>query len=161
MIKVYQTLTVENDQQGNCMNAVIASILEMPLRNVAQILPKDKGDWTARWRVWLAEHGYRLSLFNKNNPPKGYSIVSVYTDRVYPEGHLKAGIKISHSCVAFNGIIVHDPYPLPSETYDIQHYQSLKPLTDTEKYIHEQRMSKGKCIHGYLSTCIDCTLVIE
>lgn len=44
MIPVYQTRTVANDGSGNCFNACVASILEMPLRDVCSVLPDFDGD---------------------------------------------------------------------------------------------------------------------
>ena len=157
MIPVYQTMTVKNDGQGNCFNACIASVLELPLRKVCQVLPKSEGSWIDQWRVWLADQGLALaSMRSPLDPPYGYSIVTVYTERTYPEGHPKAGVSIAHSCVAFDGVIVHDPYPLPSEKREIKYYNELRPLTDAEKKLHQSRLDHGRCLHGYRALCGSC-----
>lgn len=156
MIKVYQTLTVDNDGQGNCLNACIASILERPLREVANILPNGEGCWFSQWNAWLAEQGYKLVYSKPGSPPKGYSLATLYTERVYPEGHRKAGANIAHMCVAFNGRIIHDPYPFGSERYDVRYFQELVPLTEAEKELHKVKSAKGFCIHGYRSQCERC-----
>jgi hypothetical protein len=128
MIPVKQTMTVANNGQGNCFNACIASIMELPLAQVAQIHPKDKHYW-GPWRAWFAERG--LCLENhpvKDMPPRGYSIASGKSTRTYPADHAKAGERISHACVAFDGIVVHDPYPLPGGFDEIYTYQTIDPL---------------------------------
>jgi len=127
MIPVYQTMTVANDGQGNCFNACIASILELPLSQVASIHPKSEPYWSA-WGEWLAERGLKFSFFSPAHPPRGYSIVTGKSSRKYPEDHNKAGKLIDHGCVAFNGEMVHDPFPLPGLFSDISGYISIVPL---------------------------------
>lgn len=157
MIKVYQNLTVDNDGQGNCLNACIASLLELPLREVADILPRGEGCWFGQWNVWLAERGHKLVFCRPLDPPKGFSLATVHTERVYPEDHPKAGGHIAHMCIAFNGRIFHDPYPFGSERYELKYFQELRPLTDAESALHKHRAAKGFCIHGYVSQCERCS----
>jgi hypothetical protein len=127
LIKVYQTLTVQNDGTGDCFNACVASLLELPLNQVQDVLPHHPGVWFLNWRRWFKTKNLMLTLHSKLKPPKGYSIASVYTSRTYPEGHKEAGDKISHACVAYNGIIVHDPFPGSAEDYELQHYYTITP----------------------------------
>jgi hypothetical protein len=157
MIPVFQKHTVANDGFGDCWNACIASILEYPLREVAPIYPNCDGDYHALWRVWLAEFGHELEYHKADAPPNGYSIASVYTNRIFPVDHPKAGERISHACVAFNGLIVHDPYPIPGKIrYDIQHFQSLVPLDAVDQRYHAIRRAGGVCLHGYIFECGVC-----
>ena len=162
MIPVFQTLTVANDGRGNCFNACLASLLELPLREVADILPSTEGDWHEQWRVWIASQGYRLEHHipdddeNEFDPPRGYSIASVYTDRIYPAGHKKVGERISHAVIMFDGALVHDPFPLESEVMEVRYFQKLIPLSDAEKKIHAMKAEGGFCIHGYKLDCEKC-----
>ncbi len=112
MIPVYQTLTVGNDGRGNCFNACVASILELPLRDVAQVLPGDEPYWDT-WEQWAAERGLEFNLHVRGDPipPKGFAIASGNGGRFYPEGHEHAGTEISHAVVVFNGELIHDPFP--------------------------------------------------
>jgi hypothetical protein len=126
MIPVYQTLIPEDDGQDNCFNACVASILERPLRDVAGILPSSKIGWVEAWAAWFKENNLVRLFCEEDQPPKGYSIVMVYSERTYPVGHAYAGSKISHACVAFNGIIVHDPYPIPTKIGEIKYYVKLE-----------------------------------
>ena len=110
MIPVFQTMTVANDGEGNCFNACVASILELPLRDVAQIHPRSERYWGS-WDEWFLERNLSLTDYKGNRPPKGWSIAHGPGFRIYPEGHELAGAAINHACVAFNGEVLHDPYP--------------------------------------------------
>lgn len=127
MIPVYQTMTVANDGQGNCFNACIASILELPLSEVAQIHPKDQRYWGA-WDEWLESKGLELHIHSATAAPLGYSIAFGFGDRAYPEGHEKAGETIGHAVVCFNGTMVHDPYPLGGLFGGTTQFLSLQPI---------------------------------
>lgn len=129
MIPVFQTMTVANDGQGNCFNACVASILELPLREVAQILPRDEPYWRL-WKDWFAERG----LWRKDHiagiaePPKGWTIAHGDGFRVYPAGHEFEGAPIGHACVAFNGEVLHDPFPGGNGLAKIDGWWKLEPL---------------------------------
>lgn len=131
MIPVYQTMSVGNDGQGNCFNACIASILELPLREVARIHPRDEPYWGA-WKSWLAGRGLALNKHSPARPPKGYSIASGRSTRRYPEGHAKAGENIHHAVVCFDGEVVHDPFPARGGFSDISHYWTLDSVEQEE-----------------------------
>lgn len=145
MIPVYQDMSVANDGHGNCFNACIASILERPLRDVAAIYPRrvvkapaDESraekverlqrneEWHEQWDAWLLEQGYELVFHPPGEPPKGYSIASGKSDRIYPEGHARAGERIAHAVVCFDGVPVHDPYPVQGGFDFISHFQTLR-----------------------------------
>ena len=145
MIPVYQDLSVKNDGTGNCFNACVASILGRPLREVAAIYPRtrvvledgsfrleDNIYWHYQWSDWLLEQGYEIEYHLASEPPKGFSIASGYSDRIFPDGHPNAGEPISHAVVAFDGVPVHDPFPLKGEFYNIYSYKTLVPIKDTK-----------------------------
>lgn len=132
MIPVTQTMTVARDGTGDCFNACVASILHIPIETTHHILPNSPGVWFLNWRRWLKDQGYHLHMTSKLKPPEGYSIVSILTDRIYLEGHEKAGKRISHACVALDGKIVHDPFPEPSVVCDIQYYFALDRINSGE-----------------------------
>ena len=146
MIPVFQDMSVVNDGCGNCFNACVASILELPLREVAPIHPRlpefDDGipkrqatvlrlkanqNWHDEWDAWLAERGLELVTHPPSSPPKGYSIASGRSSRTYPVWHQKEGQRIHHSVVAFDGVPVHDPFPIKGEFDGITHFQTLEP----------------------------------
>ena len=132
MIPVYQTMTVANDGQGNCFNACVASILERPLRDVAAIHPRDEQYWSA-WEDWFEAQGLELDLWGAKDPPNGWSIASGIGYRIYPDGHPRAGKPIRHACVAFNGEVIHDPYPGGQGLQKIESYQSLSVISGADR----------------------------
>lgn len=160
MIPVYQTLTIDVDGTGNCRNAAIASLLELPLRDVANILPTDAGDWFGRWTVWLAQKGYTIDVYpagdHDDEVPQGFSIASVLTKRRFPQGHQFAGRNIPHSVIMYSGQLVHDPHPLGSEIVSVRAYEVLRRLTDEERDNHRLKLKQGLCLHGYKSLCKIC-----
>jgi hypothetical protein len=129
MIPVYQTMTIANDDVGNCYNACVASILELPLREVCPVLPNFEGNYWGEWHRWLAERGLELNChLTKDGVPKGFAIATGYGGRTFPEGHKKAGEPILHAAVVFNGELVHDPFPCAKEFGGIRYYWTLDPL---------------------------------
>lgn len=133
MIPVYQTMTVSNDAQGNCFNACVASILEMPLREICDVLPNDDGYWQI-WESWFESRGLSINIvMPKDGPPKGYAIASGMGGRFYPDGHTRAGRPILHAAVVFNGELVHDPFPCAKEFGDIRYYWTIDPLSEDER----------------------------
>jgi hypothetical protein len=155
MIPVFQTMTIDKDGTGNCMNACVASILELTLKETCQVLPTDKG-WHTRWDMWLKNKGYKLEVRLLSHPPKGYGILSITTDRVYPEGHSKAGEPIYHAVVTYGEKIIHDPFPTGSTVTSKRHYQELVPMTESEIRYHQIRSENGFCRHGYFDDCESC-----
>jgi hypothetical protein len=141
VIPVYQTMTVANDGEGNCFNACIASILELPLRDVAQIHPKFDGDYWGAWEDWFAERDLFLTHRGlRNGPPKGFSIANGRSSRTYPDGHKQAGERIHHAVVVFNGEIVHDPFPIKGEFGEVNSYFTIDPITDEQRtYLDSRR----------------------
>lgn len=128
MIPVYQTRTVANDGTGNCYNACVASIMELPLREVCQVLPADKDYW-AQWRDWLYVRGLELNYHPLDQDvPKGYAIATGYGGRFYPDDHEKAGDPILHAVVVFNGELMHDPFPSAKEFGGIRYYWTIDRL---------------------------------
>lgn len=146
MIPVFQDMSVANDGHGNCFNACIASLLERPLREVAPIHPRrpvqlpdgtvqleENEKWHEQWDAWLIEQGYKVMYHPASDPPKGFSIASGYSDRTFPEGHRLAGKRISHAVVAFDGVPVHDPYPLRGTFGDVVNYKTLERIGSVER----------------------------
>lgn len=129
MIPVYQTMTVANDGRGNCFNACVASILELPLREVAQVLPDFAGHYWGEWEVWAENRGLEINHRPLGDaPPKGFAIATGKGGRLYPPGHAKAGQEIMHAIVVFNGEVIHDPFPGGKGIDRARYYWTIDPL---------------------------------
>jgi hypothetical protein len=122
MTPVYQTMTVMKDERGNCFNACVASILEMPLRETCQALPGDEDYWL-QWDNWFEERGLRLERWDET--PPGYAIATGYGGRTYPEGHQRAGEEILHAAVVYDGKVIHDPFPHAEQFDRIKYYWAI------------------------------------
>lgn len=101
MIPVYQT--VFGAPLGNCGSAVIASILELPLREVPSFHGND-GEWFRKLWDFLKTRGMQPETYARSVLP-----VNAYA---YVSGMGPRGFR--HACVWWGGPegrIVHDPHP--------------------------------------------------
>lgn len=119
MIPVYQTIFGEG--RGNCGSAVVASILEIPLREVPLFHGKD-GIWFDRLLNFLKGHGLEPEVYAKSVLPKD---AYAYVSGMGPRG-------MRHACVWWGGPegqIVHDPHPLGKNAiFHLDHYNPDVPL---------------------------------
>jgi hypothetical protein len=85
---------------GNCFSACLASILEISI----EVVPLFLGSYWDDFLPWLADRGLGASCYRKSEScvPLGYSIAG---------GSSKRFAGRMHACVAYNGMIVHDPHP--------------------------------------------------
>jgi len=148
MIKIYQTIVDKN--HGNCIQAVIASLFELPLEKVPHFLEFGH-DWFSvfyafireqeydydgclynynRWRIINKREGVptvklrnRLNNIKKMDGVKGYFYASVYSPKYYDP---KDKLPITHAVIIdknFN--IVHDVNPAND---DLTSYPESKKL---------------------------------
>ncbi len=97
MHPVDQTTYGPND--GNCFSACLASILEIPLAEVPLFL----GAYWDDFLPWLADRGLSASIYRSTDyVPPGFSIAG---------GRSKRFAGRMHACIAYDGIVVHDPHP--------------------------------------------------
>lgn len=114
MKRVVQTRT---GADGNCLNACIASILELPLKSV----PEFGDDWMEDLNKFLATKGLSYRRVPMYKKPSGYSTI----EGVSPRGGL-------HACVALDGELAWDPHPIEDSTgqglVEPRYYGLLEPL---------------------------------
>ncbi len=96
---------------GNCISACVASILEMPIEDIPFFVDVR---WRSRFLAWLAERG--LAATSHEGPPPGFTIAFGPSTRLAGRGH---------ACVAFNGVVVHDPHPSREGLPIISHYVAI------------------------------------
>jgi len=94
--------TIFDPENGNCMAACVASILELPLPT----MPNPHGDdgaWYHEWIAFLKPHNLQILIFQAGGEvrPWGYSILCGKS----PRGDW------NHCVVCYNGEMVHDPHP--------------------------------------------------
>ena len=102
MKPIYQTIfTVPG---GNCLQASLASIFDMPLEGVPHFANIESDDWWQQCQEWAQDKFgvYPVYLEASSNPDpsniRGYHLITVDT----PEGS-------PHMTVGRNAKIVHDP----------------------------------------------------
>ena len=92
--------TVFDNVKGNCLQASLASALELPLEAVPNFIERE--DWFEAVSAWLSEnYGVRLICI----PVNGW---------VPPGIHLTGGMGargLEHIVVGQDGAMIHDPHP--------------------------------------------------
>jgi len=92
--------TVFDVVKGNCLQASLASALEVPLEEVPDLAEHD--DWYEAMNEWLRE-------------TYGVELVCIPTGGWAPPGiHLTGGDGgrgLEHVVVGKNGVMIHNPYP--------------------------------------------------
>lgn len=124
MKPVYQTIF--DKTQGNCVSAVLASLLEIPLEDVPHFSAITDGDFFPYVQQFMLSKGYEYDQYlingNRTDIEKPDEFVK-FRDRLPDFGHIngmydttvyswKHGIGICHNVICdkdFN--IVHDPNP--------------------------------------------------
>lgn len=132
MIPVYQTMTTANDGMGNCMGACVASIMELPLRDVLHRPgPTPPGQFWRAWEDWFIARG--LFLNHRGEPPNGYAIAG---------GNLiRQGKRCGHYVVVFNGEVVHDPYPLGGKFGPAVEWFTIDPIREEQRPYCDERLT--------------------
>jgi hypothetical protein len=105
--------TTYGPTHGNCISACIASILEIPIETVPFFIDEH---WWPRFTWWLAARGLAATEISASCPPPGFSIAFGPSTRLAGRGH---------ACVAFDGVVVHDPHPSREGLPIVSHYVVL------------------------------------
>lgn len=120
MKPVYQTrfggIDTPQEEQGNCFQACVASVLELPLEEAFTNIPYEQvnggkpGEWFDKFNEWLARYGLGCIAIDvdKDNPP-AYSTLLGYHIAQVDSVTLRHGD--AHVVVIYNGEVVHDPNP--------------------------------------------------
>ena len=102
MIKIFQTDT--SPETGNCFAACVASILELDsIPDFKKI--EDRDQWNEQIEKFLEPFGLWLHEFYCDNPD-GFERIPGYSIQCGPVDD-----GVFHSVVAFDGKLVHDPFP--------------------------------------------------
>lgn len=100
MVAVDQTRFGDEGPGGNCLVACVASIMDLSIGEMPEISTDDPY-WWETLQKWLSDRRWKI----RHRPraadvPAGYAIANGPADR-----------GLLHSCVALDGVIVHDPHP--------------------------------------------------
>ena len=119
MIAVDQTQFVGDGVGGNCVQASVASILNLPLADVPHFL--EVGDRPEEWELammdWLEDRGIGYIRREGEWIFDGYYLASGPS----PRG-------ISHMVVYHDGSLAHDPHPSRAGISEVKRTWVLAPL---------------------------------
>lgn len=113
MIPVMQTKvsTIDGKSKGNCFEACIASLLEIPIEEVPRFNDMGPIKWHIPFHNFLRDKGYQC--YGTGRPTThdlatypgvdGYVIVSGKSPREW--------VKDGHAVIYKNGVLAHDPHP--------------------------------------------------
>lgn len=98
------------EEIGNCLQAAVASILEMPLEAVPHFAASE-GDWGEEMVAWLRVQQYGfINLTDPTKPWPGFHLMSGKS----PRGDYL------HTVVARGDEVAHDPHPSRAGVLDVQ-----------------------------------------
>ncbi len=121
MKEIYQTkykgIDAPVGERGNCWQAAVASVLELPLEEVPDIqIFDDDLAWFDKFREWLEQYGLgAIGLATGGNISlQGYHLIECKSTTL-KNGEL-------HVVVGLNGEVVHDPNPNANSLGEVADY---------------------------------------
>jgi hypothetical protein len=126
----------DDSQRGDCVRAVIASLLDLPLDAVPHFVQIDADggpNWWQHITSWLHARGLALYAVDPTNPlfvPRAgeHYLVSGPS----PRGYLGPGVcQALHAVIYRDEQLAHDPYPDGGGVVDIHERWAVRPLPDS------------------------------
>jgi len=117
MIKVLQTKFCTENQNGNCLAACLASILELRIEDIPQFEDMFE-DWWPNVLKFLGSKGLYPLRWDEEYHFNGFYLVRGTSPRD-PE--------IDHQVIYFDGKIIHDPHPDNTGVLDVKETIVLVP----------------------------------
>ena len=124
MIPINQTLYLDrdNNEVGNCMQACVASILELPLNQVPHFASLNDDVMALKWYIrFMASKGWYIYTSPGEHPKLELGDNPYYITVVQgPTSHA------DHATVSHKGRMVHDPAGIDDDyDYDILYHHIL------------------------------------
>ena len=137
-------------QRGNCLSAVIASFLDLPIESTIQPqLLFDESSWLETTQHWLNSRSYLYRSANEFScfHGKKFFFSNYHFPPTFPHDHttyyknLKRSLKnqhylisgtsprnpsITHICIFLNGELFHDPHPSNSGILSLDHFSIIE-----------------------------------
>lgn len=97
----------ENGKYGNCMSAVLASLLHLPIEEVPLFI--DPVNWVNDLNAWLRPRGLAYCMVDDFDcHVEAYGIQGLWHE---VSGNTQRRADVMHACVAKDGQAVFDPHP--------------------------------------------------
>lgn len=137
-----------NKVRGNCLQAALAAVLDLPLQAVPNFAEHHQSEWQENMFRWLWWLGLDIETCNPEHPPAGYSIAYGQS----PRG-------VSHAVVALDGKVVHDPHPSRAGILGIAGYwQIVANKREPESRALSVKLVRQEHRFGCVVACIAMTL---
>lgn len=123
---VHQTIFATGDPDspvGNCLQAAIASLLDLPIDDVPHFVGDDAatdGDlhWWTQWRRWCTARG--LTVRDAAEPGPGELYLGGGPSPRDPQ-------RRSHVAIYRDGELIHDPYPGGTGVVEVRVRWTIRP----------------------------------
>ena len=140
MIPVLQTQFYDptmpvDEQRGNCLQAALASLLDLSLEDVPHFVQdhvNHDGDNVHEWnwwhcmRKWLKSRGFYIISAGTRAPEPGEYVLAT--------GPSPRGKGIHHVVISLDGLLAHDPHPDGTGLMSVDHVYMIRPH-ETEESI--------------------------
>lgn len=103
---------------GNCLQACVASLLNLPLESVPHFMIFGKEDWWDAFNLFFFSRKMIVLGWVKGLPPKD--------NKYYIASTRVKGKNYNHAVICRNQKIVHDPSPVKRKLGDILGYYNIK-----------------------------------
>lgn len=143
MKKVFQTR--EGFPDGNCTEACVASVLELPLNAVPTIKARDD-TWIDELNQFLLTHGLYAICLKVDGVfcPSGWHFIGGKS----PRGDF------GHYVVGYNGKMIHDPHPSGKGLRSEEDYLVFIAVNPAKSMMKERGMPGMK--QGYKFNSVEC-----
>ena len=142
---------------GNCYSAALASILNAPIESFDQ--------FHRLYTIWGLKHEageivtYEERTAHIHEIQKRHGVIPVHVQfgdlSIVPRGlsiaNGPAERGVDHSCVAIDGVIVHDPHPSRAGLISIEDYEVLLPIIWPPEMV-PQAVSQGPFVPTEIPT---------
>jgi hypothetical protein len=113
-------------QNGDCLRAIVASLLDLPLSEVPHFCAEGDGEgWFLRLGLWLQA--------------RGLCVVPLLGPQCIDAFHIAAGPSrrgVRHAVVMRNGRVVHDPHPTREGIESVDQAFLFVPIKDVISKIY-------------------------
>lgn len=100
MHPIKQTILQSESQNGNCLQAALASIFEVALDDVPEFQKEPPNQWRSSLRSWLGGMGLEMLVYDRDPRESGHYLA------------VGDGPRGCTHCVVYrDGKMVHDPHP--------------------------------------------------
>lgn len=133
---IYDATAEPDKQRGNCLSAVVASLLELPIEDVPNFVQNhvDTGgerDWWNELHAFIDQHDHQMCYLRASS---GGTFPAPEPDEYYTvTGKSPRDPAIYHIVIYQNGHMVFDPHPDRTglTTIDAEYHWSIRPTGPT------------------------------